>query len=143
MQPTKRPNGVWLILIVGLGSVVSTLRWIWRIYIEQQPVSGAAAEGLHNPGALNLSLTVLVLLLTVAFLVALFRMRRVAIATFTTLIVLAAVSNVMFLSKTSHLLKAFSFVDVVASVVVLAATLAIVGLTYFYLRSLVRDGWLT
>ena len=143
MQSTKRPNGVWLILIVYFGSVISTLRWLWRIYNERLPVSAATAERLLDPGAADLTLMVIGLILAVAFLVALFKMRRVAIALFTTYIALVAISNVILFNKHRSSFQEFSLVEVVAPVVVLLVTLAAVGLTYFYLRTLAREGQLT
>jgi hypothetical protein len=83
------------------------------------------------------------LILAVAFLVALFRMRRAAIALFTTYIALVAISNVILFNKYRSSFQESSFAEVVAPVVVLLVTLAIVGLTYFYLRTLAREGQLT
>lgn len=143
MQTAKRPSGVWLLLVVYFGSVISTLRWFWRLYTERQPVLGPAAESIPDPGALSLFLVVTGLMLSLAFLVALFRMRRVAIAIFTAHIVVAAVSNGIFFNSYRHLFKGSTILDLLSPVVVVVVALAFVGLTYFYLRSLAREGQLT
>jgi len=145
MQSTKRPRGVWFILAFYSVSVIYTLLWTWRIYNKQVHASGAAAEYLQNPGALNQFLTAIGCMLTVAFLVALFKMRRVATTIFTSIIVLTVFSylwNIFF----KNYLSLFSEVPVAFAgtlVVVAAVALAILGVVYLYLRILVREGKLT
>jgi hypothetical protein len=138
MQSTKRPLGVWIILVLYSVSVFSSMRSLWPIYTRRLPASGSGAEYLQNPGALNLALVVIGLMLTVAFLVSLFRMRRVAITIFTTSIVLAVFSNLWYILFENHpsLFTASFLVPVVVS-------LALLGVIYLYLRALVRVGHLT
>jgi hypothetical protein len=144
MQSTKRPRGVWFILVFYSVAVFYTLLWTWRIYSKKLPVSGAAAEYLQNPGALNHFLTVIGYTLKVAFLVALFKMRRVAITIFTAIIVLTVFSylwNIFF----KNYLSLFSDAPaaLASPLVVVAVPLAILGVVYLYLRNLVREGKLT
>jgi hypothetical protein len=144
MQSTKRPKGVWFILVFYSVSLIYTLLWTWRIYSKQVPASGAAAEYLQNPGALNYVSTVMGFMLTVAFLVALFKMRRVATTIFTAIIVLTVFSylwNILFKNYLS--LFSESQALLIAPLVVLVAALAILGVVYLYLRTLVREGKLT
>ncbi len=137
MQSTKRPIGVWIILVLYSVSVVWGTRSFWPIYTKRLPVSGATAEYLQNPGALNRSLTVIGLILTVAFLVSLFRMRRAAVTIFTINIVLAA-----FTGLWSILFENYLSLFTAASLVPVAASLALLGVIYLYLRALVREGQL-
>jgi hypothetical protein len=138
MQSTNRPIGVWIILVLHAVALVQTLHLFWLIYNERTPVSGAAAEYLQSAGALTRSLTVIGLMLTVAFLVALFRMRRVAITIFTANLVLAAISNLWFIlfQPDISLFTAAFLVPVVVG-------LTLLGVIYLYLRALVQVGRLT
>jgi hypothetical protein len=138
MQSTKRPIGVWILIAIYSASVFWGMRSFWPDYTKRPLVSGATAEYLQNPGALTRSLTIMGLILTVAFLVSLFRMRRVAITIFTIILVLAAFSNIWYILFENHpsLLTAVFLVPVVAG-------LALLGVIYLYLRALVREGQLT
>jgi len=145
MQLAKRPKGVWFILVFYFVSVLYTALWTWRIYSKQVPASGAAAEYQQNPGALNHFLTVMGCILTVAFLVALFKMRRVAITIFTAIIVLTVFSylwNIFFKNYLS-LFSATSVAFAAPLVIVVVVALAILGMVYLYLRTLVREGKLS
>ncbi len=138
MKSTKRPIGVWIILVLYSVSLVWSMRSLWLAYTERVPASDATAEYLQNLGGLTRSLMVMGLILTVAFLVSLFRGRRVAVTIFTINIVLAAFSwlwGILFENYLS-LFTAANFVPVVASVVFL-------GVIYLYLRALAREGHLT
>jgi hypothetical protein len=139
MQSTIRPRGVWIILVFYSVSVVLALRHIWRAYSGEPPASGSAAEYLQNPGVLTW--TLVGLMLTIAFLAALFKMRRVAITIFTVYIALAVLSILWGIFFTDY----FSLFPAtpLAEVVVALPALAIPGLIYFYLRALVREGALT
>jgi hypothetical protein len=144
MQSTKRPKGVWLILVFCSASAIYSLIWIWRIFSKQAPTSSAAAEYLQNPGAINNSLTVLGLILTVAFVVALFKMRRVAAAVFSAIIALTVFSclwNIIF--KNYFSLFSAAPTALVGLLVVVVAALVLFGVIYVYLRALVREGKLT
>jgi Na+/pantothenate symporter len=83
-------------------------------------------------------------MLTVAFVVALFKMRRVATAMFSAIIALTVFSclwNIFF----KNYLSLFSAVPtaLVGLLVVVVATLVLFGVIYVYLRALVREGKLT
>jgi hypothetical protein len=142
MQSTNRPRGVWTILLVYSVSTVWLLLKIWRTYSEQPPASGAFAEYLRNPG--TLSVTVIGMMLTIAFVVALFKMRRVAITIFTGYIVLAVCSmlwSIFFTNDFSDFQDGPLGGVAVALVALLA--FAIPVQVYLYLRALVREGALT
>ena len=138
MQSAKKPIGVWIILVLHLAALVQTFHLFWRVYSNRMPVSGATAGYLQNSDALTRTLTVIGLMLTVAFLVALFRMRRVAVTIFTAILVLAAISNLWYILFQPHvsLFTAAFLVPVIAGVTLL-------GVMYLYLRALVRVGRLT
>jgi hypothetical protein len=138
MQSTKRPIGVWIILVLHAVALVQTLHLFWSIYNKRTPVSGAAAEYLQSTDGLTRSLTFIGLMLTVAFLVALFRMRRVAITIFSANLVLAAISNLWYLLFQPHisLFTAAFLVPVVTGMTLL-------GVIYLYLKALVRVRRLT
>jgi hypothetical protein len=137
MQSIKRPMGVWFILAFYTFSVIYTLLWAWRIYSKP----GATAEYLQNLGAFNYVLTVMGCMLTVAFLVALFKMRRVATTIFTAIIVLTVFSflwNILFKNYLSLFSEAPALLA--GPLVVVVVALAILGVVYLYLRTLVRGG---
>src|SRR5690606_6508984 len=138
MQSAKRPIGVWIILVLHSVALVQTLRLFWLLYSNRMPASGATAGYLQNSDTLTRFLTVIGLMLTVAFLVALFRMRRVAITIFTGNLVLAAISSLWYILFQPHisLFTATFLVPLVAGVTLL-------GVIYLYLRALVRVGRLT
>jgi hypothetical protein len=139
MQSTKRPLGVWILLVFFGVSVVWTPLKSGLIYSKRLPASGTAAEYLQTSGALTLSLAVIGWMLTVAFVVSLFRMRRVAITIFTVYIVLAVISLLWGIFFTNYL-SFFTGADLVVTVVV---SVAVLGVFYLYLRALGRQGQLT
>jgi hypothetical protein len=138
MQPTKKPAGVWVILILYSLSVVWTLLSFWLVYSVKVSVPDATAEYLRNTGALTRVLTVVGMVLSVAFLVALFRMRRVSRTIFTIHLVVQAFSylwSIMFANYLSSLTVASSLGVITGWVVLIAIAL--------YLRLLDREGKLT
>lgn len=141
MQLT-RPRGVWIILLLYSLSTVWTLRKIWRLYSEQPPASGAVAQYLQNPAALTM--TVIGMMLTLAFVVALFKMRRVAVRVFEVYIVLA-ICSVLWIIFIAKDVSDFQEGPLGAMAVALFSLVAfaIPVQVYLYLRSLVRDGSLT
>lgn len=138
MQSAKRPIGVWIILVLHSAALVQTLHLFWRIYNNRTPVSGATAEYLPSSGALTHSFSIMGLILSVAFLVALFKMRRVAIPIYTANLVLAVISSLWYILFPPHTSQ-FTATFLVQVVVVLTLLCVI----YLYLRALVRVGRLT
>src|SRR5690348_3463258 len=129
MQSTKRPLGVWILLVLHSVSLVLGARLFWSIYTKRLPVSGATAEYLQNLGAISLTLTVIGLILAVAFVVSLFRMRRVAVTIFTINIILGA-----FASLYGILFENYLSLFTAASLVPVVVSLVLLGVIYLYLR---------
>ncbi len=48
MKSTKRPIGVWIILVLYSVSLVWSMRSLWLAYTERVPASDATAEYLQN-----------------------------------------------------------------------------------------------
>jgi hypothetical protein len=142
MQSTFRPRGVWTILLLYSVSTVWFLIKIWRTYSEQPPASGAVAEYLQNPG--TRTVTVIGMMLTIAFVVALFKMRRVAVTIYVGYVVLAVCSILWSIFFTNYLsvFQEGPLRGVLFALVAMMA-MAIPVQVYLYLRSLVRDGALT
>ena len=134
MQSTKRPKGVWVIVIFYALSVAWTLLSLWLVYSKRVPVPVATAEYLNSLSALEHAYTAATILLMVAFLVSLFLMRRVAVTIFTIYIALNGFSFLW-----SIVFRNFLSSVTVASLVGTVFAWAILVVVYLYLRRLVRD----
>jgi multisubunit Na+/H+ antiporter MnhF subunit len=138
MRVAKRPKPVWVILIFfALSSVWATIS-SWLVYSRTIPVPEETYRLLFSPGWPERALGIIGFIVAVAFLVALFLMRRVALTLFSVHLAITAISYLWAVFFTAYLsvLRPATLVGVVIGWVLLIAI-------WRYLRRLAQRGLLT